>query len=165
MSKIVWPEYDQVYDLFIVKNLRRSEVAEICGITDRLLKKILSVYGIKKDRKKVYELGSETLMNTRGVSNPWALPEVIKNSHSTEVEARRLESNIKTCMERYGTTNGGGTPQALEKIRSTMQAKYDVDYYVLTDDCLNRSHTKEANKKRQDSLVKHNNETYGVDYW
>ena len=49
----------------------------------------------------------------------------IKNSGSLEESYRKgIEKNKKTCLERYGVTNGGGTQESIDKIRQTKIERY-----------------------------------------
>jgi hypothetical protein len=44
----------------------------------------------------------------------------------------RLESNITTCLKKYGTINGGATKEAHEKIRKTTFERYGVSHTSQT---------------------------------
>ena len=49
----------------------------------------------------------------------------IKNSGSLEESYRKgIEKNKKTCLEKYGVTNGGGTQESIDKIRQTKIERY-----------------------------------------
>lgn len=63
---------------------------------------------------------------------------------------KKLERIRKTCLERYGTTNGGASSIAKEKIKETCKKRYGVDHPWKS---------KEVRGKCQDTLK----EKYGID--
>ena len=73
-------------------------------------------------------------------------------SQECERKSKITQERIqKTCLERYGVTNGGGSKEALEKIKKTCQEKYGVD---------NVFYLKEVQYKKKQSTLKH----YGVEF-
>ena len=44
------------------------------------------------------------------------------------------EKARKTCLEKYGVTNGGSSEQAKQKAKGTCQEKYNVNYYTQTEE-------------------------------
>lgn len=51
-----------------------------------------------------------------------------------QIAKTKKEGNIRTCLARYGTTNGGCSPEALKKIKQTNKQRYGSEYYYRTDD-------------------------------
>lgn len=161
-KKIEWPSKEEVYNLYIIKNLTRKDCATKLGISERLLKKIISVYEIRKDSQMAFQNYSKAILSKYRVDNPFKLPSTIKKSHAPEVEERRKASNLKTCLERYGQTHSI-TEEIKEKIKHTMNEKYNVDSYL--EICQEKSTTIEVRQKAKETLIKNNRIKYGTDYW
>ena len=49
------------------------------------------------------------------------------------------EKMQKTCMEKYGVTNGGGSKEVIEKIKQTNLEKYGCEYYFQADEFKNKA--------------------------
>ena len=161
-KKIEWPSKDEVYDLYILKNVSREDCAKAFNITERLFKKIISVYQIKKDSKKAYENYTKTCINKYGVDNIFKLDETIKKAHLPEVEEKRKQSNKETCLKRYGQVHSV-TNEVKDKIKSTMQERYKVDSYL--EICRDKSKLPEVRAIATANTIKTNQIKYGVDYW
>lgn len=72
-------------------------------------------------------------------------------SQECERKSKITQERIqKTCLERYGVTNGGGSKEALEKIKKTCQEKYGVDNIFY----LNKYHSTEVHKKRYETMLR-----------
>lgn len=50
----------------------------------------------------------------------------------------RVKNTEKVCLERYGTTNAGGVPETLEKIKNTNKEKFGNECYFKTEDYKNK---------------------------
>ena len=98
----------------------------------------------------------------------------------------------ETIKKKYGVDNIMQVSEVQEKVKITMNERYGVDYYCVTDDCIQAGHTKEALEKQKQTCLQHygvksgfqttqcinathtkeanekriktNNERYGVDY-
>ena len=93
-------------------------------------------------------LNSYEYRPTKRILKPFKMPEEIYEQRKKEQQ----EKNVKTCLERYGTTNGGCSEQALEKIKQTTLKNYGVE---------NAYQSKEIIKKiKKTKLKKHGDENY-----
>lgn len=89
-----------------------------------------------------------------------------------QIETAKKASTVRTCLERYGTTNGGWTAQAQEKIKQTNLEKYGVEYSWQSENSkLKANKTKLKKFGRIDvgqfGTEEHNNAIkakYGVDH-
>lgn len=73
----------------------------------------------------------------------------LKTLHIKKDISLRVKNNEKTCLERYGTTNAGGIPKTLEKIKNTNKQRYGNEVYFHTNDY----------KEKQKIFLKNNNVT------
>lgn len=71
-----------------------------------------------------------------------------------------IEKYKKTCLERYGVDNFRKTKECVDKIRKTVFEHYGVDNYFKTEDFKLKSHSKEANEKRNET--KRKNKTFNT---
>jgi len=90
--------YDELYQLYIVENKTRKELAKYFEVSEALLKERIAELNIRK---------------------PISL---------------RVKNTEKICLEKYGTTNAGGIPETLKKIKHTCKEKYGDDIYFKTKD-------------------------------
>ena len=49
------PYKEDLYEMFIEKNMSIKEISEYLNYNSRMLQNVLKEYGIKKDRKKAYQ--------------------------------------------------------------------------------------------------------------
>lgn len=85
-----------------------------------------------------------------------------------------LLNTIKTCNERYGTTNGGGIPSSLEKIKSTNLKKFGTTNVFssaygknkIKNTCLKKYGCEhyQSSKEFLEKIKKTNRKKYGVDF-
>ena len=64
----------------------------------------------------------------------------------------KQEKNVKTCLERYGTVNGGCSEQALKKIKQTTLKNYGVENAYQSEEIIK--------KIKKTKLKKHGDENY-----
>ena len=60
----------------------------------------------------------------------WSNPQKTSQTNLNRTDEQKLQTHIKTvntCLERYGVVNGGGSKEAIDKIRKSMIEKYGVD--------------------------------------
>jgi len=101
--------------------------------------------------------------------------EYCKNLNIITISELRSQCNIKdTCLKRYGTTNGGGIPSALEKQRETFIKKYGVDHNFKSEEV--KSKIRQTNIERygvevptqcveiQSKIKQTNLKRYGYEY-
>lgn len=128
------PFKKDIIELYIEKNMSIKELAEYFQYNQRMLQNVLSEYGIKKDRKKVYELQKKTLLKTKGVENVFQLDEVKEKSkesclnkfgkeHYAQTEDYK-KKNLEIRKEKYGND-----PFCREKYRETCRNKFGVENY------------------------------------
>ena len=161
------PYKEDIIELYIDNNLSVKETAKYFGLNIRFFQKILSEYGIKKDRKKVYELQKKTLLKTSGVENVFQL-DTIK------------EKSKKTCLNKFGKEHYVQTKEYKEKNLETRIKKYGDDPYCrekYKKTCLNRYNVENTStsllnkecrkifisKEKLEKYIKDNNITSSVD--
>ena len=79
-----------------------------------------------------------------------------------KIELHTYEENIKfgvdknrnTCMERYGTINGGCSKEALEKIRKTTKEHYGVESYLNSEEINKMRNSLEIQQKNKETQQK-----------
>lgn len=127
------PLKEDMVELYINQNMSVKELAKYLNYNERMLLKVLSEYGLKKDRKKVYEIQKKTL-NKKGVDNVFQLEEVKQKSQQTILEKygkkyytqtdKYKDKNRKIRKEKYGND-----PFCREKYRQTCKKKFGVENY------------------------------------
>ena len=68
-------------------------------------------------------LNSYEYRPTKRLLKPFKMNKEIYEQRKKE----KQEKNVKTCLERYGTVNGGCSEQALKKIKQTTLKNYGVE--------------------------------------
>ena len=128
------PFKEDVIELYIDKNMSTKECDEYFQYNMRMCQTILKEYGIKKDRKQVYEKQKETLLKIKGVENVFQLKEVQEKSKQTSLEKygkehyvqtnEYKEKNLETRVEKYGDD-----PFQREKYKQTCLKRFGVENY------------------------------------
>lgn len=149
------PYKEDLYEMFIEKNMSIKEISEYLDYNSRMLQNVLKEYGIKKDRKKVYEVQKKTLMERDGVENAFQLKASIEKSQQTCFEKygkkhysqtdEFKEKNLATRIKRYGDD-----PYQREKYRQTCKEKFGVEnfnYIHFTEKQLRFENDKEYTKQ------------------
>ena len=90
------PLKEDLYELYIIENKSINECSKYFNYNKRMLQNILKEYGIKKDRKQVYELQKQTLLKTKGVENVFQLEEIKSKIEQTNIEKYGVKSYVKT---------------------------------------------------------------------
>jgi predicted nucleic acid-binding Zn ribbon protein len=67
-----------------------------------------------------------TCLSRYGVDNPYKLDKVVNRTRTRSKEwyKKRTETSRNNCVERYGSPNGGQTPEVRERIKKTCLKKY-----------------------------------------
>lgn len=122
-----------IKNAYLNKNLTIKETSNKLQINKSLIDYLLKINNIKKSKELLQQSKERTMLSHYGVINNFQLDSV--------------KNKIKeTCENRYSTTNGGASSQALEKARQTKLKKYNNENYVNID------------KRKQTNLKK-----YGVE--
>ena len=129
------PFKEDVIELYINQNKSLDELCEYFNYNKRMFQRVLAEYGIKKDRKQVYQVQKQTLLKTKGVENVFQLKEVKKKSEKTNLEKygkkhfvqtdEYKEKNLQTRVEKYGDD-----PFQREKYRQTCKEKFGVENFM-----------------------------------
>ena len=150
------PFKEDIIELYIEQNLSVKDCAEYFGLNMRMFQKMLAEYGIKKDRKQVYQLQKKTLLETKGVENVFQLNDIKEKSKQTlkekyEVEHYALTNEFKsknlqtrtekygddlyrrekyrqTCLEKYGVENAFQNETVKQKIKETIKNRSGVSF-------------------------------------
>lgn len=77
------PYKEDLIELYIDQNMSINELSAYLNYNKRMLQDVLAEYGIKKDRKMVYENQKKTLNKTKGVDNPFQLEDVKEKTRKT----------------------------------------------------------------------------------
>lgn len=95
-----------------------------------------------RSKLKASALSDETVEKRRqtsierwGVDNPSKNPDV-RAKISATVRSKECQSKMQaTCISRYGTPYAMQSPEGLLRYRETIEEKYGVPYYCMTEDC------------------------------
>lgn len=109
---------EELYDLYIIKNLSMQEIAIKLKCNRKFISKELSRYNIKKDKEKIQSQMNENrkkkCIKKYGVENISQLDEI--------KEKKELAS-----LQKYGTKNVLTSTEIRQKVKKTLLAKYGVD--------------------------------------
>ena len=142
--KKVEVDKDKLYQLYIVENKRREDVAKEMGISTQILKRALSENNFKKDPQKIVELTKETNLEKYGVECNLRLPE-------------NIDKRNKTLIEKYGSVSPFKDADIYNKRNKTMIEKYGVQYTMQTE--YGKSKLNWHSDKQKATMLKR----YGVD--
>ena len=99
-------------------------------------------------KKEIQDKVKQTIKIKYGVENPYSIKEInekaVRNSQTNK--AKRKREN--TCLELYGVKNGGGSKQAIEKIKNKWKNKSQNDLNIIT------------NKRHETCYRKYNSKSY-----
>ena len=112
---------EDLYDLYINKNMRRVEIAKLLNVSEYIIKRLLKEFNIKKDRKKSSELSKETNLIKYGCTCNLQSPNVIKKRN-------------KVMIEKYGSISAFKDKEVYKKRNKTMIEKYGAKYIMQTDE-------------------------------
>ena len=146
---------EELYELYITKNLSALEIAEKFKTTECIIRKRLAKYSIKKDKAKCLEKVKESNLKKYGVENVSQLKEVkekktqkafekygVSNiSKAEEIKQKKTKSSFK----KYGVANVLQAEVVKKKIEKTNLKLYKVK---------NPSSCKEIQKKREKTNLK-----------
>lgn len=119
----IYPSKEEFYQAYIVKNLSQKGAAEFFGLTEKIIRKLISFYGIKKDAEQIEAGRKAYFLEKYGVDNPAKLEEF---KHKGPLKPETREKQKKTLIEKYGTDNIASLDFVKDKIRNTCLEKYGV---------------------------------------
>ena len=79
-------------------------------------------------------LNNHVYRPTKRLLKPFKMNKEIYEQRKKE----RNEKNVKTCLERYGTVNGGCSEQALQKIKETSLKNYGVENVAQSEEIIKK---------------------------
>lgn len=130
---------------------------------DKIKQTQLEKYGcLGFNIKEKYEA---TMLERYGVMHNWASKDPKLNGQATKYAnagskenyyANIIKSGRQTRLELYGDQFYSNS----EKAQKTMLEKYGVPYYTALKDCYGKSHTNEANEKRNKTM--HENNSWSI---
>lgn len=120
MKKIYIPK-DELYDMYIVRNISRKECAKYFGVSESVIACRLREYGIKHDEKTIKANRKRGLIKKYGVETPFAVKEV-------------REKSKKTMLEKYGVEYTAQSLELQKKMQKTTLQKYKKKNYVETNE-------------------------------
>lgn len=121
---------EELYNLYITRNMNIVEIADKLNISQSSIGKKLKKYGIKKDRKIITENTKRTNIQRRGKDYFKIAPET-------------LEKRKKTNIERYGSEN----PMKNEKIKEKAKKK-------IRENNANPKKKREIARKREETCLR-----------
>ena len=149
------PTKEELYNLYIVQNKYRCELATIFNVSITTIKRWLKKYKIKKSIKKVTENIQKTFISKYGVKNYSMTDEgrnkiSIKMSNKSDIERQvTLKKYKQTCLRKYGTENIQKLPEINKKKEITATKNHGGVGFA----------SKELNEKIKTIIIK----KYGVD--
>lgn len=91
---------EELYQKFIVENMTRKQTAEYFGVSEALIKKKCSIYGIKKDKNKYLKNTNKTLLEKYGTTNiRVALADKIEKTNLKKYGARTPFHSVEVQKE------------------------------------------------------------------
>lgn len=128
-------------------------------IQDKTIKTNRRRYGVDRpsQTKEVYDKIIGTLQEHFGsdVHNPMDVP---------ELRQKALEHSQETFKRLYGTPYSFAVPEYREKIKQSMQEKYGVPYYCMTEDCNEKNYHRISKVNYAfGELLKSNNVAYSFE--
>lgn len=114
--------------------MSRKECAEYFSVTEKIITRRLSEYGIKKDSKSRYENIKKAFIDKYGTESVFSCDLV-------------REKAKKTMMRRYGVEYTAQSRILQEKMQKTMMRRYGIKNYVETKEFQEKS-SQTCNKKQ-----------------
>ena len=155
-SKLSSVSYDEIYDLYINKDLSFEEISKIFNVSNSSISRLCKKYGIHKDviipKRKIFKL------NRPGKNNKYAkiskddLIEYYINQNRTIAEVAKILNFAECVIKRALTFNNiYKTPEdKIKRYKQTMLKKYGADSF---------SKTKEFKEKIEATHLKNCGET------
>lgn len=177
---------EKAYDLYVNKNMEAKEVSELLGCTEKGLRTLIHrERWIKRPRERVninkdllYYLYITKNLSRKEVAEELDTSEHVVKRRLKEYDIKKgvdghIENIRKTCMEKYGLSNGGWAPQTQEKIKKTNLERYGSESYLQCDDYKKKNketleklgvtnvfQLEEVKKKSKETMIK----KYGVEH-
>lgn len=186
MPQYIHIDKDELYDLYITKNLMQDEVAKILNVKPGLIRVKLKKYGIKKSKEAHQANIERSCLEKYGVTNAGGIPESIEKIKKHNIEKYGVtwymnsddfkEKTQNTLHELYGEniSNVFQTDEIKEKIKQTNLERYGVEYNMQCKEIYEKvnktflekygvkhyTQTKEYSEKARKTCL----ERYGVEY-
>ena len=154
---------EELYDLYINKNMSRIEIANKFNSTKSIIDKMLSKYGMKKGKKLWFEKVKQNNLKKYGVENVSQLKEIKEKKKKKSLEKYGVENisqakeikdiKEKKSMEKYGTSCVLKSEKIKEKIKKTNLKRYGFEYATQSE--------KIQEKTRNTNLKKYGKEYVG----
>lgn len=152
---------EELYDLYINKNMTTLEIANTQNTTQRIIQRKLSEYNIKKPKDLFYKKNKEILLKRYGVENVSQLKDVKEKKKQKSIEKYGVENisqsqEIKKkkeqkSLEKFGVHCVLQSESIKCKSKEKILEKYGVD---------NVGKVKEIREKTKRTMLK----KYGVEY-
>lgn len=152
---------EQLYDLYINKNMTTFEIANLKEVTQSIIEKRLKKYNIKKPKELFYKKNKEILLERYGVENVSQLKDVKEKKKQKSIEKYGVDNISKAeeikkkkeqkALEKFGVSCVLQSKEIKNKAKETIVKKYGVD---------NINQVKEVREKSKKTMLK----KYGVEY-
>ena len=148
-------DYDELYELYITKNMRRKDVAAFYGITEKQLCRYLQKVGIKKPKSLISVNSASTIkekyggigaslesnkikmqqtnLKRYGSVSPFGNKDIYdkaqisnRNNHNGKL-AWNTDKQKQTMIERYGVDSPWKSHSIKTKVKNTMIERYGVE--------------------------------------
>ena len=138
-NKLIISE-DELYNLYIIKNLSISEISNIFNVSEVAIYKRIKKYGIKKSLEKSKEKRIQTYLERYGCENP---------AQNTKIQEKIKQTNLT----KYGCEYVSQSKEIKEKIKHTNLEKYGCEYGVQANEV--KEKIKHANDKNHPNIIKY----------
>lgn len=111
---------DELYDLYIVQNLREEEISKIYNTTKGTIRDKLRYYNIEKSKEQKKLAFQQYSIRTYGTKHP---------AQSKRVKEKQKETNLK----KYGSVSALQNKEVQEKTKHTNLERYGKEYFLGSD--------------------------------
>lgn len=139
-----YPTKEEIYNIYIVQNYSCDEASKYFNLSKSTFFKIIKQYNIKKDKKLILQLRTNTVLNKYGVNNVSQCDKIKKQKELTTLahygvkspqQFKEIKEKTKqTNLIRYGSASPAGNADIVNKMKTTCKQRYGVDNPSLVED-------------------------------
>ena len=139
--------YDELYQLYIIENKTRKELAEYFGVSESVLKTRIAELNIHKPISLRVKNTEKVCLERYGVTNAGGIPEtlekiknVLKEKYGNECYFKTNDYKIKfnKYLKENNITNVFQREDVKEKIKQTNLKRYGVEHNMQNSDIVNK---------------------------
>lgn len=178
-SKLSFVSYDEIYDLYINKDLSFEEISKIFNVSNSSISRLCKKYGIHKEviipKRKIFKLNRPGKNNKYTKVSKDDLIEYYINQNKTIAEVAKILNFAKCVIERALAFNNihKTTEDKIKQHKQIMLKKYGVDSFSKTKEFkekIKQTHLKNCGYESnfqdpafKERVIKQNLEKYGVE--